>query len=82
MKQIISFKVFKESGKWAFDLPDLSFDYDAYVDTYDIAEKLVDEHNLLNKGYKYILIENSKYELFNIYNIYDWYRKRGNYVRI
>ncbi len=31
-KQTFKFRVFKHSGKWAFDLPDIEFDYDQYID--------------------------------------------------
>ena len=67
--QILSFKVFKHSGKWAFDLPDIEFDYNEYVDESKLVESLIDEYNISHDSYNYILITNSKYELPIIYDI-------------
>lgn len=68
-QQILSFKVFKHSGKWAFDLPDIEFDYNEYVDTSKLVESLIDDYNISRDSYNYILITNSKYELPSIYDI-------------
>lgn len=67
--QILSFKVFKHSGKWAFDLPDIEFDYNEYVDESKLVESLIDDYNISRDSYNYILITNSKYELSYIYDI-------------
>lgn len=67
--QILSFKVFKYSGKWAFDLPDIEFEYNEYVDESKLVESLIDEYNISRDSYNYILITNNKYELPCIYDI-------------
>lgn len=67
--QILSFKVFKHSGKWDFDLPDIEFDYNEYVDESKLVESLIDDYNISRDSYNYILITNSKYELSYIYDI-------------
>ena len=77
--QILSFKVFKHSGKWAFDLPDIEFEYNEYVDTSKLAESLIDEYNISRDSYNYILITNSKYELSCIYDIHNEYGRRIQY---
>ena len=78
-KQILSFKVFKHSGKYAFDLPDMEFDYDEYIDTSELAEKLIDTYNISRDSYNYILITDNKYELPCIYDIKVEYGNRIPY---
>lgn len=78
-QQILSFKVFKHSGKWAFDLPDIEFDYNEYVDESKLVESLIDDYNISRDSYNYILITNSKYELSYIYDINIKYGNRITY---
>jgi len=77
--QILSFKVFKHSGKWAFDLPDIEFEYNEYVDESKLVESLIDDYNISRDSYNYILITNSKYELPCIYDINIKYGNRITY---
>ena len=78
-KQTFKFRVFKHSGKWAFDLPDIEFDYDQYIDISELCESLIDTYNISRDSYNYILVFEDKYELPHIYDIQNNYGRRIPY---
>lgn len=78
-KQTFKFRVFKHSGKWAFDLPDMEFDYDYFIDISELVESLIDQYNISRDSYNYILVYEDKYELQSIYDIKVKYGKRIPY---